>query len=87
MQEISIRQNQSAYPKTIFLMNRETGEFILFGGFYRFDFQTNTVFRIENDSLTPVCTGYFENNIWYFKGRGKFEMHKDPFVAAMKILL
>lgn len=87
MQEISTHQNKPAYPKTIFLINRETGEFILFGSFYIFDFRTNTVFLIENDSLTPVCTGYFENNIWYFKGRGKFEMHKDPYVAMMKILL
>ena len=59
----------------------------MFGRYYKLDFQTNKVFLIENNTLTPVCIGYYDNNIWCFKVGGLIRKHEDPFVAAIKLLL
>jgi hypothetical protein len=86
MEETPFNPNNSTDTKLVFLINRETGEFRLFNYYFILDFQTNTVFWIENDTLIPVCIGYRNKNNWYFKGMGTVKVHTDPFVAVFKVL-
>lgn len=72
--------------KVIFVINRDTGEFILMNKYFKLDFLTNTVFWIEDNTSIPICEGYYKNGLWYFQGLGAQESQKDPFVAVFKLL-
>ena len=86
MEETSIIRQIFDSPKFIYLINRETGEIWLFGHYFCLDFQSNIVFKIENNTITPACFGQLVNNLWHFRGPGLMSSHKDPFVAAFKVL-
>jgi hypothetical protein len=77
---------KSIEKKVIFIINRDTGEFILMNKYFKLDFLTNTVFWIEDDTLIPICKGYYKNGLWHFQGLGAKESQKDPFAAIFKLL-
>ena len=76
-----------ANTKTIFLINRETGEFTVLNRNFILDFFTNTVFLIESSFPKMVCFGYHDNGLWHFKGMGASGTNADPFAAAIETLL
>lgn len=77
--------NQEFNEKLIYFI-RNTGEIQIFSHHYCLDFQSNIVFRLENNYITPVCFGRFDSGLWHFRGLKVMISHKDQLVAAFKVL-
>lgn len=86
MEKTQYNQDISYNGRLVFLINRDTGEILIYDHYFYLDFQSNIVFQIENNTITPVVFGRFDNNLWHFRGLGIMNTHKDPFVAACKVL-
>lgn len=86
MKAIQLNQEVSYDGRLVYLINRYTGEILISNHYFYLDFQSNIVFQIENNTIIPVCFGRFDNDLWHFRGLGIMNSHKDPFVAACKVL-
>jgi hypothetical protein len=86
MKESQSKPDNLKNIKIIFMINRETGEFKWLDNYYILDTPSNIVFLIKDDIPIPVCMGHYDQNIWYFKGKGHAGSHADRFVAAINAL-
>jgi hypothetical protein len=79
-------QNNWTNNKVTVVIDRETGEFNLFGSRFKLNLQDNKATLIKNDGKVPICIGYLHKNTWYFEGQDIVREDKDPFVAVVQVL-
>lgn len=68
------------------VIDRETGEFVLFNFRFRLHIQDNKASLMECDGGVLIFTGYWSENIWCFEGTDFVREAQDPFIAVIQIL-
>ena len=86
MEETRMSQESLANGRLVYLVNRDTGEIWLLDHYFCLDFESNIVFKLDNNYITPVCFGRFDGGRWHFRGLGVMISHEDRLVAALKAL-
>jgi hypothetical protein len=68
------------------IIDRETGEFVLYHSRFRLNIQAPKASLVECDSGFTVCNGYLSGDNWRFEEQDLLREAEDPFVAAIQIL-
>lgn len=68
------------------VIDRETGEFVLFNSCFRLSIQKNQASLMEWDGGTMVLTGYLRGGIWCFEEFDFVRKAKDPYIAVIQLL-
>jgi hypothetical protein len=68
------------------VIDRETGEFVLFNTRFKMDFQDKKAFLSDDNGQSPLFTGYLRGNCWRFEEHGYVNENEDPYVAALQML-
>jgi hypothetical protein len=68
------------------VIDRESGEFVLFNSRFRLDIQDKKAVLVDFDSGNPICTGFLCDDCWFFQELDYSRSHNDPYAAAIQIL-
>jgi hypothetical protein len=68
------------------VIERETGEFVLFNCRFRLDIQDKKAFLKVYRSEKPLLTGYLCQNRWCFEENDCRREGQDPYIAAIQML-
>lgn len=68
------------------VIDRETGEFVLFHSRFRLNIQGNKASLMECDGGVMILTGYLQGGIWCFEEFDFVREAEDPYIAAIQIL-
>jgi hypothetical protein len=68
------------------VIDRETGEFVLYNSRFKLDIQDNKAYLSDINGETPIFTGYLRGETWFFEEQDYFSENEDPYVAAIQML-
>ncbi len=68
------------------VIDRDTGEFVLFNSRFRLNILDNQAFLMECDMGIEIFTGCRRGNVWCFKEFDFAGEDQDPYIAVIQIL-
>jgi hypothetical protein len=72
--------------KVKIVIDRETGEFVLFNSRFRLVVQDDKAYLMDYIGEGPLFTGYLRGNVWYFEELEYVRKDQDPYVAVIQVL-
>jgi hypothetical protein len=68
------------------VIDRETGEFVLFNSRFWLDIWDDQAFLMDRYGDKPLFIGHLYGNYWFFEGHDCIREDEDPFSAAIQFL-
>jgi hypothetical protein len=68
------------------VIDRETGEFVLFNSRFRLDIQDDQAFLMDRYGDNPLSIGHLYGSCWFFEGPDCIREDEDPFCAVIQFL-